>query len=419
MTSLRNSVKGDVVTPPVAARIYAYGAIAIYESVVHGMPGYRSLAGQLNGLDELPTPDPDLEYDWPCVMAHTLHTMMAASIPPPFGPQGEGVYTFPNRIFWEYTTITQAPLTSLGPVQIGFRRQEGVPEDVIENSMAFGEELANALMEWARADEYYDVRYRGFIPPTGPDKWVPTGFSDENKVANPLEPYFGTVRPLVMTSGDECSPANLGLAPPPFSLDPESAFYQAALEVRNTVVDLTDEQRQIALFWADNPGETATPPGHWVDITTVRVTNLNLAAASAAYVWVSMGFLDSFIAVWESKYVYNLIRPTTYIRRHIDPDWLTIIGTPQFATYVSGHSGQSGASGRLLTAMFGPEPFVDATRVRRGQAPRLFANWDGGALEAAASRLYGGIHYRFDNEDGLDVGYCVADKIISRVALQE
>jgi hypothetical protein len=401
-------VKNDVVSPPVAARIYAYGAIGVYESVVHGMPGHRSLAGQLNGLDSLPTPAPGLEYDWPSVLAQTMHRLVDVT---------GGVYTFPNRVFFEHTTLSDASLSSLGPTQLGFRRTAGVPEDVMQNSIAFANQLADALIAWSNADGYYAVRYKGFIPPKGPDKWVATGFSDTDKVTNPLEPYFGTLRPLVMTAPNECSPTNLGLGPPPFSTDPTSSFYQEAKLVYDAERNLTDEQREIARFWADGPGDTPTPPGHWLAITTKLVRSTNLAVAAAGYVWVSMGFYDSFVAVWESKYAHNLLRPTTYIRRHIDPGWQTFLPTPQFPTYVSGHSGQSGASAVLMTDMFGNGPFTDDTKLRRGFAARSFANFIEAAEEAAVSRFYGGIHYNFDDNDGLDLGYCVGNAIVNRVSL--
>jgi hypothetical protein len=419
MTNLENSIKGDIISPPVAARIYAYGAIAMYEAVVHGMPGYQSLAGQLNGLDSLPTPHPSLEYDWPTVLAQTMHRMVLASVPAFPGAVQRGPYVFPNRIFFEYTTTSQSPLTTLGPAQIGFRRTAGVSEEVIANSIAFADELATALIAWTEQDSYYDVRYRGFVAPVGPDKWVPTGFNDPDRVAIPLEPYFGEVRTLALNSGDECSPANLGLSPPPFSTDPASAFYAQGLATYNTSLTLTEEQRITARYWADGPGETGTPAGHWVAITSMLVRNGNLADAARAYAFVSIGFLDSFIAVWQSKYVYNLLRPTTYIRRHIDADWLPLLPTPQFPTYVSGHSGQSGASARLLTAIFGSGPFTDTTKIRRGFAPRTFANFDAAAEEAALSREYGGIHFPMDDNDGLVVGRCVGDKVIERVQLQE
>jgi hypothetical protein len=406
MVNLANSVKNDVISPPVAARTYAYGAVAIYESVVHGMPGYQSLAGQLNGLDTLPTPDPTLQYDWPSVLAQTMHRVV-----------NEGAYTYPNRVFFEHTTLSDASLRSLGPVQLGYRRAQGVPDDVMQNSIEYADSLADALVAWSNADGYYALRYKGFIPPKGPDKWVPTGFSDTDKVANPVEPYFGDVRPMVLVDGTECKTANLGLAPPAFSTDPSSDFYQEAKLVRDTEVNLTDEQREIARFWADGPGATPTPPGHWLSIATKFVRNTNLANAAAGYVWVSMGFFDSFISVWEDKFDYNLLRPITYIRRHIDPGWQTFLDTPPFATYPSGHSGVSGASGVLLTAYFGDIGFVDDTKLRRGFAARTFASFEESAQEAAVSRLYGGIHYNFDDNDGLDQGICVGNAIKDRIVL--
>jgi len=190
-----------------------------------------------------------------------------------------------------------------------------------------------------------------------------------------------------------------------------------AKTVYDTERTLTDDQREIARFWADGPGDTATPAGHWIAITTKLVRSTNLATAAAGYAWVSIGFYDSFIAIWQSKYEHNLLRPTTYIRRHIDSGWQTFLPTPQFPTYVSGHSGQSGASATLLTDMFGTGPLVDDTKIRRGFAPRSFSNFDAAAQEAAVSRMYGGIHYNFDDNDGLKLGYCVGNKIVDRVHL--
>jgi hypothetical protein len=194
-------------------------------------------------------------------------------------------------------------------------------------------------------------------------------------------------------------------------------MYLEAKAVYDAERNLSDEQREIARFWADGPGDTPTPAGHWVAITTKLVRSTNLETAAAGYAWVSLGFHDSFVAVWQSKYVANLLRPTTYIRRNIDPGWQTFLPTPQFPSYVSGHSGQSGATAVLMTDMFGSGPLTDDTKVRRGFAPRSFANFTDAAAEAAVSRFYGGIHYNFDDNDGLAVGECVGNKIVDRVHL--
>jgi hypothetical protein len=401
MTNMSNSVKFDVISPPVAARTYAYGAIAMYEAVVHGMPGYQSLAGQLNGLNALPQPDPNLEYDWPTVLAATMGEVALAT------------YVFPERLFFEFITPSQASLASLALTQIGYRRAAGVPEPVIGNSVAFGQQLAGALIAWANSDGYAEARYQGFIPPTGEDKWVPTGFSDSAKVANPVEPHFGDLRPLALTSGAECDPG----PPTPFSTDPSSDFYAEANAVYQTDINLTDEQITIARYWEDGAGATGTPSGHWLAITNQLIGGMSLADAVSAHVMVSIGYFDSFIGCWWTKFAYNLLRPTTYIRRYIASDWMTLLTTPQFPTYTSGHSTQSGASAVLLTHVFGSVPFTDNTKIRRGFGPRSFANFIEAAEEAAVSRLYGGIHFPMDNNLGLTQGYCIGNAVTSRVHL--
>jgi len=424
MTNFANSIKGDAVSPPVAARTYAYAAIAIYESVVHGMPGYRSLAGQLNGLSSLPQPDPGLDYDWPSVLASTMSRLVVEPgptgpgnpIPPPPAPGAPvdtpGLYVYPLRLFFEFTTLTQASLKGLGPIQLGLRKTAGVPQNVIDNSVTFGTQLGNAIVAWANADGYAEIRFKGYIPPKCPGCWVPTGFSDTDKIANPLEPSFGTLRRLVLQP-DECAPP----APIPFSTDPTSDWYAQGKATFDTDAALTQEQVNIARFWADGPGDTATPAGHWVAITTQFVRSKTLADAASAYAFLSVGFYDSFISCWATKYQYTTIRPESYIRAYVagGSGWKPLLPTPQFPSYTSGHSTQSGASSVLLTQIFGTGPFTDSTKVRRGFLPRTFDNFTAAAEEAAASRLYGGIHYPFDNSLGLAQGQCVGNAVASRV----
>jgi hypothetical protein len=122
---------------------------------------------------------------------------------------------------------------------------------------------------------------------------------------------------LVLTSSDECAPP----PPPAYSADPTSAFYVLALEVYNTNLHLTGEQQTIALYWADNPGATGTPPGHWIAIVgqLARNNGLSLMAAAEAYARVGLAVADAFIGCWQTKYTYNLLRPVTYIQDVIVP----------------------------------------------------------------------------------------------------
>jgi len=161
---------------------------------------------------------------------------------------------------------------------------------------------------------------------------------------------------------------------------------------------LTPEQRAIALFWADGPG-TFTPPGHWNEIALglVRAFRLDTAQAARVFAVLNTAQADAFICVWDAKYAYWSLRPITAIRREIDPSWSPLITTPPFPSYVSGHSGTSGAAATVLSAFFPSE------------AAQLRA-W---ANEAALSRLYGGIHFPVDNEVGLALGTSVGEAALA------
>jgi PAP2 superfamily len=213
---------------------------------------------------------------------------------------------------------------------------------------------------------------------------------------------------LVLTPGDECAPP-----PPPYSTDPASEFYALAWEVYQTNVNPTEEQRTIAPYWADGAGATGTPSGHWIAIMgqLARNDSLSLMAAAEGYVRIGLAVADAFIDCWRTKYLYNLLRPVTYIQDIIDPDWLPLLVTPPFPEHTSGHATQSGAVATVLTDLFGDKAFTDTTHTDHGltppQAPRTFTSFDEAAKEVAVSRLYGGIHYRSGNDNGLAQGRCI------------
>jgi hypothetical protein len=222
---------------------------------------------------------------------------------------------------------------------------------------------------------------------------------------------------MVLTSGGDCPPHGN----PPFSTDPGADFYKAGLEVYDAGRGLTTEQKTIADYWSDGPALTGTPPGHWFAIVSqiARNDGLSLARAAEAYARVGIAVHDAFIACWNAKYTSNLQRPVTYINRNIDASWRPYIVTPNFPTYASGHSTQSGAAASVLTDMFGVKGFTDTTHTDHGlvpsQQPRKFSSFVQAASEAAISRLYGGIHYSFDNNDGLNCGQCIGGAIHDRV----
>jgi len=124
---------------------------------------------------------------------------------------------------------------------------------------------------------------------------------------------------------------------------------------------------------------------------------------------VGIALNDAGIVCWRAKYKWNLLRPVTFIQKYIDPSWMPLIGTPPFPSYTSGHSTFSEATAAILSKEIGNQvSFTDSSGMLYGFLLRSFSNFNDYAKEAAISRLYGGIHYRFDNESGFNCGQLIA-----------
>jgi hypothetical protein len=394
---LYDVIKAERTTPPPAARIYGIAAVALYESIVGGTESNRSLVGQLNDLIALPEPHKK-NLHWPtvanAVMAHTIRGIFASN-------------------------LSAQSLNNVNTLEQRFAdRFEGtLQKEEFERSVSHGQLIGSAILSWAASDGFSMNNNCTYEPVTVPGAWEPTppAFNP-----SPLQPCWGFLRPMVLTSGGECPPGGH----PPFSTDSQSDFFAAALEVYTVGLNLTNEQKTIAGYWSDGPGATGTPAGHWIAIVSqiARNDELSLAAAAQAYARVGIAVHDAFIACWNSKYAFNLQRPVTFINHNIDLNWRPYIVTPNFPTYTSGHSTQSGAAAKALTDMFGIKHFVDTTHTDHGlmppQQPRAFNSFTEAANEAAISRLYGGIHFSFDNNHGRACGDCIGQKIQDRVSFR-
>jgi hypothetical protein len=393
-TLLYDIVKTERTAPPEASRIYGIAAVALYEAIVGGTREHRSLAGQLNGLTPAPAPDPGTVYHWPsvanAVLANTLRTLYAAGS----ANTRAGINALDRRFESEYR-----------------RRLHGPDHD---RSIALGRTTAGAMLMWAATDGSVIHRSCRYAAAATAGGWRPTWPRFE---ARPHQPCWGEIRPMALRSADTCAAPG----PPRFSEHTASSFHAAAGEVYRVGMALTENQKAIARYWADNPGDTGTPAGHWIDIVSqiVRKDRLSLAKAAEAYARVGVAVHDAFVICWKTKYVYNLRRPVTYINDNLDGEWKPYVVTPNFPSYPSGHSVQSGAVARVLTDMFGARRFVDTTHADHGfvppQPPRTFKSFDEAAAEAAVSRLYGGIHFAFDNEHGLTSGSCIGQAILDIV----
>lgn len=374
-------------TPPVSSRAYGYMGLALYESVVDGMPGWSSLEGDLPELGTLPASLPDSTYHWPTCANYALSRIM-------------------DSLFFNANV---ANLQVIHDIRDTFDVQfAGEPVDVLARSRAYGEAIAEAVLDMARTDG----RHRGqtsnfdpnYIPPTGPGLWVPAAGQSA------LQPYWGSKRPFLEA---DTAFALFNSVPPPFDTVPGSACYDAAMLVYQTSQNLSTTDTLTARYWADG---TVTPPSHMVSMMEqlMRREGMDLAFAARGYAMLGMSTADAFVACWRWKYRYNWNRPRNFIGDHISPGWTSLITTPPFPECSSGHSSGSGAWAAVMNELFGSQlAFVDSTHGALYGGPRTFTDFDSAAAEAAYSRLLGGIHYAYSNNSGLANGTLIAQNIIA------
>lgn len=381
----------DIFSPPVASRIYAYTSVAAYEAARHDDSTLVTLAGQLNGLEPVPQPDPGVEYCYPLAAVEALLKTGRALI---FSE--DKLDEFHNVLMEEY-------------------RASGLPEEVFQRSVDYGASVADHILKWSSKDNYKQTRsFPKYSIQDSESTWKPT----PPAYMDAVEPHWSKIRTFVIDSSSQfrCQP------PPIFSKDRNSDFYKQALEVHDAGKNLSEEQKEIARFWDCNPfvmnvkghvmfaTKKISPGGHWMNITHVACVkeHADLARSAEAYVRVALSLVDGFIACWDEKYRSLLIRPETYINLYIDEEWVPLLQTPPFPEYISGHSVISGAAADALTGVFGDNfNFTDSTEVEFGLTTRNFKSFYEACNEAAVSRLYGGIHYRAACEVGLKMGKTV------------
>ncbi|GAB2604874.1 hypothetical protein GCM10027190_60470 [Spirosoma areae] len=376
-------------TPPVAARAYGYAGVTLYEAVVPGSTTRKSLVGQLQGLTSLPQVETGKTYNW-ALSANAAQAAMIRSL---------------------YPTTNAANKVTIDSLETALQSEfKETDETVNQRSVDFGKSIANTLFEWSKTDGG-DAGYTrnfpaSYIVPTGAGLWQPT----ENGQKIPMQPYWGKVRTFVKANDNLPMPKPLS-----YSTDVKSAFFGQYFDVYNKSHNLTQTEKEIAVWWADNPGDTFTPPGHSYSIARIAVLSdkANLAKAAETFARTGISVADAFILCWRCKFVYNNLRPYTYVRLAIDPKWIPFWPAPPFPGYPSGHATQSSASATVLTALYGDNfAFTDNSHIGRSKdvsrnvdfKARTFKSFSDAAQESADSRFYGNIHTRQDNETGLAEG---------------
>jgi hypothetical protein len=278
--------------------------------------------------------------------------------------------------------------------------------------ISLGNIVAERVIDWRRSDG--SQRIVAYSPGTQPGQWRPTPPDFQRAML----PCWAYVTPFGIAYASQFRNA----FPP--TLD--SAEYAAAFEEVKLLGSInsrvrTAEQTQIAHFWADGPG-TVTPAGHWNRIaqTVSRSAGLTMHENARLLALLNVAMADGAIVCWDGKYAFNFWRPVSAIheadtdgnqRTRSDRGWWPLLNTPPFPSYTSGHSTFSGAAAQTLTLFFGRDDVRFSDTSGAARISRTFTSFSQAAEEAGRSRIYGGIHFEFDNRGGLQSGRAVGQYI--------
>ncbi|MCX8210676.1 MAG: vanadium-dependent haloperoxidase [Lewinella sp.] len=400
---LTDVIVHDIFSPPQAGRIYAYSSIAGYEAIAAGDPELASLAGQIPHFAPAPAPPADVEIAYP-IAAVAAQLKVGKSLI--FSE--EKIVAFEDEVFKEFADIK-------------------VPAATLQASIDYGHAIADHVIAWYDGDTYKQSRtFPKYSITEDPSKWQPT----PPDYMDGIEPSWAKIRAFALDSPDQFRP----LPPTEYSEEKGSDWWIDVEEVYNvlTTGDESDmkERKAIAQFWDCNPyvshhighvmfaTKKITPGGHWINIAAIaaRQAKADFATTTSAYAMTAMAIHDAFISCWDEKYRSSLVRPETFINRHIDEEWRPLLQTPPFPEHTSGHSVVSRACAIILTDIFGDDfAFTDDSEVEYDLPERSYKSFLKASEEAALSRLYGGIHYRPSIDYGLTQGEAVGKHLLSRV----
>jgi hypothetical protein len=404
MKQLTSVIVYDIFSPPQSSRVYSYASIAAYETLHHGHPEYRTLAGQANGLTPVPAPPPSASPD------SQVNLTLA------------GVHAF--MTVGRALTFSRARMDSLRlAMDERIKRRGEIPEPAFKRSIEYGDSVASHILAWASKDHFPQTRgYPKFTVTSAPGQWVPT----PPAYIDAIEPNWARLRPFTLDSAAQFRPK----PPARFDTARTSEFFRQAQEVYEVGTKLTDREREIAAFWDCNPyvmhvrghamyaTKKITPGGHWMGIVAAasRKSQADIMKSAEAYARTAMAVADGFISSWDEKYRSALVRPETVINAYLDESWEPLLQTPPFPEYTSGHSVISTAAATVLTDQFGDSfAFADSTEMEYGLPVRSFSSFNQAAAEAAISRLYAGIHYRMAIEEGITQGRKVGENVVRKI----
>jgi len=389
--------------PSPTSRAIGYIYMAAYHTASPAMTDYKTLGEVLN-IPNLPIAPVGSDFNYPAALNATMLEMLQDL----FFNMSPNQHTLLKDLY-ERKRVQYVNASNL---------------NMVVASERWGKQVALAILAYAQTDlegasQVRDPRPSSYILPVFPGSWVPTA----PDFGRAMFPFWGKVRTFAVNDNEI-----KGIPPPAYSTNPSSVYYKDMKEVSDAVRNTTYRSRWIAEFWSDDMvGLTFSPPARIIAIANQLAYNEKMGLAETLHFYMKLGLSinDASVAAWKNKYIFNVERPDTYIKEHIDRNFTPILGmaigrpgiSPSFPGYPSGHSTFASAGSGIFEEFFGKTYlFTDNCHKDRTEfygAPRSFLTFKEMAEENAFSRIPLGVHPRFDCDEGLRLGWIVSRKVSS------
>jgi PAP2 superfamily len=388
-------------SPTFASRCFGYIGLTMYETVVNGYAEYQSVAPELNELGMLPQPEKGVQYNWQLAL-------------------NAGQAEILKSIYIQTSDKNKSKIDSLEQHFEKSIRNTFADKAVADRSIAYGKRIAQLIFEWSKTDGGHRGYLKNFdktlVFEDKPGCWRPPLYAQSHSHF-PLHPHWGKNRTFLPINSEIPAPSFISFDP-----NPGSEYYKQFNQVFEKKSNLTQKEKEAAIWWGDDPDETFTPPGHSYYFATIaiRKTRPNLVKCAETYARTGMAVADAFRNCWKWKYQFFSERPNTFIPSTMDKEWNSFWPDPPFPAFPSGHAIQASAAATVLTDLYGDHfAFTDSAHVGRSRdelrnvdfKARHFNSFWEAAKETADSRFYGGIHTPQDNMAGLEKGRVIATNI--------
>ena len=285
-----------------------------------------------------------------------------------------------------------------------------IKEAAVTNGQAVGAAAAADIIALRKTDGAVpNIGYPGPLKPsTGAYQLTPPTFTPG------INQQWGKIKPFVLTATDQFRPA-----PPPA---PESDGFKIALR---EVAEIgaansskrTLEQTHIAQFYKQDAELTVNEAAREL----VNRHQTSLEDAAFIFLLTDIAEADARIAIWDAKYYYLFWRPVTALNADEAGSvtnnysaWQPLLSTPPHPSYPCGHCGTVTAGFTVLRHFFGDKNEFQLHTTTAGEAPRTLQSLSSGESENRWSRIYGGIHYQFDNVASQKLGEQVAEYVLAK-----